>query len=42
MELGSTNSSCVLSCSMTEGLEVIKAQVIGDGAGRTTYVCRGI
>lgn len=31
MELGSTNSSCVLSCSMTEGLMVIKAQRIGDG-----------
>lgn len=30
MELGRTNSSCVLSCSMTGGLEVIKAQGIGD------------
>lgn len=42
MELGSTNSSCVLSCSMTEGLMVIKAQRIVDGSSRTTYVCRGI
>lgn len=42
MELGSTNSSCVLSCSKTEGLMVIKAQGIGDRASRMTYVCRGI
>lgn len=42
MELGSTNSSCVLSCSMTEGLIVVRAQGIGNGASRTTYVCRGI
>lgn len=42
MELGRTNSSYVLSCSMTDGLMVIKAQGIGDRATRMTYVCRGI